>query len=59
MFPEIETIALYVDHGKKQSVALKYHLGISKMLVFLGSVAKLLVKMVNSAVGFFFPPQVT
>lgn len=56
MFPEIETIALYVDHGKKQSVALKYHLGISKMLVFLGFVAKLLVKMVNFAVVFFFFP---
>lgn len=53
---EIEIIALYVHYGKKQSVALKYHLGISIMLVFLGSVAKLLVKMVNSAVVFFFPP---
>lgn len=59
MVREIETIALFKDHGKKQRVALKYHLGISKMLVFLGSVAKLLVKIVNFAVVFFFPPQVT
>lgn len=53
MLPEIETIALYVDHGKKQSMALKYHLGISKMLIFLGSVAKLLVKIL--LLSFFFP----
>lgn len=54
MFSEAETTTLYVDHGKRQGVALKYHLGISKMLVLLGSVAKLLVRMVNSAVVFFF-----
>lgn len=54
MFSEAETTTLYVDHGKRQGVALKYHLGISKMLVLLDSVAKLLVRMVNSAVVFFF-----
>lgn len=38
---------------KGKGLALKYHLGISKMLVLPGSVVKLLVRMVNSAVVFF------
>lgn len=53
MFPEPEITTLNVDHGKRQSGALKYHLGISNVLVFLVSLAELLIKMVNSIVVFF------
>ena len=53
MFPEPEITTLYVDHGKRQSGALKYPLGISKVLVFLGSLAELLIRMLNSVVVFF------
>lgn len=52
MFPEPEITTLYVDHGKRQSGALKYCLGISKVLVFLGFLAELLIKRVNSVVLF-------
>jgi len=43
MFSEPEITTLYVDHGKRQSGALKYCLGMSKVLVFFGSLDELLI----------------